>query len=73
VRSALQYADRVLVDGEHFVLYYLLTSLFATYLQKDLGLSPAPAATPFLLFNLVGFVVMGFWGGLAISWAGAGP
>ena len=48
--------------ASNFVLYYSLTSLFATHLQKDLHLSPALVATPFLLFNLVGFVAMGFWG-----------
>ncbi|HEV2301925.1 MAG TPA: MFS transporter [Stellaceae bacterium] len=48
--------------ASNFVLYYSLTALFATHLQKDLGLSPALVATPFLLFNLVGFAAMGFWG-----------
>src|ERR1700756_305414 len=48
--------------ASNFVLYYSLTALFATHLQKDLGLSPALVAMPFLLFNLVGFVAMGFWG-----------
>src|SRR5215831_15303659 len=38
--------------ASNFVLYYSLTALFATHLQKDLGLSPALVATPFLLFNL---------------------
>ena len=31
-----------------FVTYYSLTALFATHLQKDLGLSPALVTTPFL-------------------------
>jgi SHS family lactate transporter-like MFS transporter len=44
------------------ILYYSLTALFATHLQKDLGLSPALVATPFLLFNLVGFFANSFWG-----------
>ena len=48
--------------ASNFVLYYSLTALFATHLQKDLGLSPALVATPFLLFNLVGFAAMSFWG-----------
>jgi SHS family lactate transporter-like MFS transporter len=48
--------------ASNFVLYYSLTALFATHLQKDLHLSPALVATPFLLFNLVGFFAMGFWG-----------
>ena len=48
--------------ASNFVLYYSLTALFATHLQKDLGLSPAMVATPILFFNLVGFVAMAFWG-----------
>src|SRR5215472_8759755 len=48
--------------ASNFILYYSLTALFATHLQKDLHLSPALVATPFLLFNLVGFFAMGFWG-----------
>src|SRR6516165_8982291 len=48
--------------ASNFVLYYSLTALFATHLQKDLGLTPAHVATPFLLFNLVGFAAMSFWG-----------
>jgi MFS transporter, SHS family, lactate transporter len=48
--------------ASNFVLYYSLTALFATHLQKHLGLTPAHVATPFLLFNLVGFAAMSFWG-----------
>jgi len=48
--------------ASNFVLYYSLTALFATHLQKDLGMSPALLAVPILLFNLVGFVAMSFWG-----------
>jgi SHS family lactate transporter-like MFS transporter len=48
--------------ASNFILYYSLTALFATHLQKDLGLTPAHVATPFLLFNLVGFAAMSFWG-----------
>jgi len=54
--------------ASNFVLYYSLTALFATHLQKDLGLSPALVATPFLLFNLVGFFAMGFWGWVGDQW-----
>src|SRR5580658_9627173 len=48
--------------ASNFVLYYSLTSLFATHLQRDLGMSPALLAIPILFFNLVGFVAMSFWG-----------
>src|SRR5271154_4287985 len=41
--------------ASNFVLYYSLTSLFATHLQKDLSMSPALLAIPILFFNLVGF------------------
>lgn len=45
-----------------FILYYSLVAMFATHLQKDLGLSPALVATPVLLSNLVVFFATGFWG-----------
>ncbi len=48
--------------ASNFVLYYSLTSLFATHLQKDLGMSSALLSIPILFFNLVGFVAMSFWG-----------
>src|SRR5215469_9255203 len=48
--------------ASNFVLYYSLTSLFATHLQKDLGMSPALLSIPILFFNLIGFVAMSFWG-----------
>jgi SHS family lactate transporter-like MFS transporter len=45
-----------------FILYYSLIAMFATHLQKDLGLSPALVATPVLLFNLLVFIATSFWG-----------
>ena len=45
-----------------FVVYYSVTALFATRLQKDLNLSPALVATPIAIANFVGFLAMGFWG-----------
>lgn len=45
-----------------FILYYSLIAMFATHLQKDLGLSPALVATPVLFFNLLVFVFTSFWG-----------
>jgi len=45
-----------------FVVYYSVTALFATRLQKDLNLSPAMVATPIAIANFVGFLAMGFWG-----------
>ncbi|MBV8704999.1 MAG: MFS transporter [Acetobacteraceae bacterium] len=45
-----------------FVVYYSITSLFATHLQRDLGLSPGLVATPIALHNLIAFLAMGLWG-----------
>jgi len=45
-----------------FVVYYSIWALFATHLQKDLGLSPALIATPIAIANLVAFLASGFWG-----------
>jgi MFS transporter, SHS family, lactate transporter len=47
------------------VLYYSITALFATHLQKDLHLSPALVATPVALSNLLTLLASGFWGVLA--------
>ncbi len=44
------------------VTYYSIWALFATHLQKDLGLSPGLIATPIAIANLVAFLAMGFWG-----------
>ena len=48
-----------------FVTYYSINALFATHLQKDLGLSPALVATPIMLANVVVFFAAGFWGWVA--------
>jgi SHS family lactate transporter-like MFS transporter len=48
-----------------FVVYYSIYALFATYLQKDLNLSPALVATPLALGNLAAFFAQGFWGWVA--------
>src|SRR5580693_6179343 len=47
------------------VAYYAINGMFATHLQKDLGLSPAMIATPIVFANLVVFLASMFWG-----WAG---
>jgi SHS family lactate transporter-like MFS transporter len=47
------------------VTYYSINAMFATHLQKDLGLSPAMIATPIIFANLVVFLSSGAWG-----WAG---
>jgi SHS family lactate transporter-like MFS transporter len=44
------------------ITYYSIWSLFATHLQKDLGLGPLMIGAPLALANLFGFLAMGFWG-----------
>jgi SHS family lactate transporter-like MFS transporter len=48
-----------------FVVYYSIWALFATHLQKDLGLNPAQVAVPLAIANFVSFLAMGFWGWVA--------
>jgi SHS family lactate transporter-like MFS transporter len=48
-----------------FVIYYSIWALFATHLQKDLGLSPAMVGMPIAIANLVAFLASGGWGILA--------
>ena len=42
--------------------YYSIWGLFATHLQKDLGLPPLMTGLPLAVANLVGFAGMCFWG-----------
>ena len=46
------------------VTYYSINGMFATHLQKDLGLSPAVIATPIIIANAVVFLSSGMWGWL---------
>jgi MFS transporter, SHS family, lactate transporter len=48
-----------------FIMYYSITALFATHLQKDLKLDPAIVATPVAVANLVAVFAMAFWGFLS--------
>ncbi|MDR3534643.1 MAG: MFS transporter [Rhodopila sp.] len=45
-----------------FVTYYSVNALFATHLQKDLGLSPGLVATPIIFANIAVFAASGIWG-----------
>ena len=45
-----------------FVTYYSINALFATHLQKDLGLSTALIATPLIFSNLLVFIASSSWG-----------
>src|SRR6202043_3936006 len=44
------------------VTYYSINGMFATHLQKDLGLSPGLIATPIVIANAVVFLSSGMWG-----------
>jgi MFS transporter, SHS family, lactate transporter len=48
-----------------FVTYYSINALFATHLQRDLGLSPGLVATPIAIANIAVFVASGWWGWLS--------
>jgi hypothetical protein len=39
--------------------------LFATHLQKDLGMGSMMVGLPLVVANLLGFVAIGFWAGWA--------
>jgi SHS family lactate transporter-like MFS transporter len=54
------------------VTYYSINGMFATHLQKDLGLSPAVIATPIIIANAVVFLSSGMWGWIGTMSAGAG-
>jgi SHS family lactate transporter-like MFS transporter len=45
-----------------FVTYYSINALFATHLDKDLGLSPALIATPIAFANVLVFLASSSWG-----------
>jgi MFS transporter, SHS family, lactate transporter len=51
-----------------FICYYSINALFATHLQKDLGLSPALVATPIFFGNLGVFLASAGWGWVADRW-----
>ena len=44
------------------ITYYSIWALFATHLQKDLGMGPVMVGAPLALANLIAFLAMGFWG-----------
>ncbi|MDR3530977.1 MAG: MFS transporter, partial [Rhodopila sp.] len=48
-----------------FVVYYSIFGLFATYLTRDLHMSPAAVGWPLVLTNAATFVASFFWGALS--------
>jgi MFS transporter, SHS family, lactate transporter len=51
-----------------FIAYYSVNALFATHLQKDLGLTPAMVATPIFFANIGVFLASCGWGLIADRW-----
>ena len=49
----------------NFCVYYSIWALPGTYLQKELGWTPAMVATPLFWGNILVFVSSTFWGGLS--------
>ena len=45
-----------------FITYYSIWALFATHLQKDLGLGSLMVGLPLVVANLLAFGAMSFWG-----------
>ena len=45
-----------------FLVYYSMIAMFASWLQKDLKLSPGDVALPNILHNAIVFFAMGWWG-----------
>jgi SHS family lactate transporter-like MFS transporter len=50
------------VDGQHFIVAYSMTGMLATWLQKDLQLSPALVALPVMLLSIGQFGSGVVWG-----------
>jgi SHS family lactate transporter-like MFS transporter len=48
-----------------FVVYYSVFGLFATYLTKDLHMSPAAVGWPLVFTNAATFIASFLWGGLS--------
>src|SRR5205823_12470567 len=48
--------------ASNFVLYYSIWALFATHLQADLKLTTLGTAVPFMIANILSFLVMCFCG-----------
>ncbi|MBV9827316.1 MAG: MFS transporter [Alphaproteobacteria bacterium] len=51
-----------------FITYYSINALFATHLQKDLGLAPILVATPIMLANIGVLGASCVWGWISDRW-----
>lgn len=49
----------------NFIVYYSIWALFGTYLQKELGWTPAQVAVPLFWANIMVFFSSAFWGAVS--------
>ncbi|MGE0417841.1 MAG: MFS transporter [Acetobacteraceae bacterium] len=49
----------------NFIVYYSIWALFGTYLQKELGWTPAQVSVPLFWANILVFFSSAFWGGVS--------
>ncbi|WP_158932121.1 MFS transporter [Acidisphaera sp. S103] len=51
--------------GANFCVYYAMWAMLGTYLQKELGWTPAQVAVPVFWGNILTFAACSFWGALS--------
>jgi len=51
--------------GANFCVYYAIWAMLGTYLQKELGWTPAQVSVPVFWGNIITFLACAFWGGLS--------
>src|SRR5689334_5877681 len=49
----------------NFCVYYAIWAMLGTYLQKELGWTPAQVAVPVFWGNILTFLACSFWGGMS--------
>jgi len=49
----------------NFCVYYAIWAMLGTYLQKELGWTPAQVAVPVFWGNIITFLASSFWGGMS--------
>jgi MFS transporter, SHS family, lactate transporter len=49
----------------NFCVYYSIWAMLGTYLQKELGWTPAQVAVPVFWGNIITFLACGFWGAMS--------
>jgi SHS family lactate transporter-like MFS transporter len=51
--------------GANFCVYYAIWAMLGTYLQKELGWTPAQVAVPVFWGNIITFLASSFWGAMS--------